>query len=356
MKNLLVLLFSATTSMLFPQGNESDHLFFGGKFHYGFIFAPDEIKPLSLTQPYGFELNISKLYTSYNSWKIFRTYNIAGLQAAYYNYQSPEVIGSSYVVAAFTEPILHNGKSAVFSMRAGGGLSYQTKVYHPVTDSLNKFVSARVSFIMYISARLKYKLTQNSLFTFSGNFNHISNGAIRLPNFGLNFPTFSLGFEFFPKKYPALVHGYSFIDEGASDYLLFQALGGFRYVDDTATGIYGLSARYTHLFNEWFALNGGAEMVMDGGVKKAIEAENGNVDFKRFAVTGGVEFLFGRFSVTQYVGVYLYSPWKAKDQVYQKSELAYKIFPDIRAGIALKTYIGEVDFVGLTLNYLLRFR
>lgn len=175
---------------------------------------------------------------------------------------------------------------------------------------------------------------------------------------GLNFPTFSMGLEYFPKKFPSLDNGYRYVEQAGSsgNYILFQVLGGFRYIYGGPKGIYGMSARFTHQFNSWFAVNGGAELVLDGGVRKTIEVENANADYKRFAVTGGFDFLAGKFTVTQYLGLYLYSPWKAKDPIYQKFELTYRLFPDIRTGIALKTYIGEVDFVGWTLNYLLRLK
>lgn len=356
MKYVVILALLLSVNVLCAQPDSPDNVFIAGRVHYGFILAPEEITYLPFTRPYGFELNIGNLFTSYNSWKTFRAYNIAGLQAAYYNYRNPDIIGSSYMLTAYTEPIVRKGRSTLFSMSGGLGLSYQTRIFHPVTDSLNKFVSARVSFIFYISARLKYALSSNTLLTFSANFNHISNGAIRIPNLGLNFPTFSLGLEFFPKQYPRLDDGYTYVrEEGTSgQYLVIQGLGGFRYIYDEPAGIYAVSTRYMRQFNSWFGLNAGAELMMDGGIKKAIAAEKGNEDYKRFAVTAGYDLILGKFAINQYLGVYLYSPRKPKDPVYQKSELSYRIFPDIRAGIAIKTYIGEVDFVGMTLSYLLR--
>lgn len=356
MKYVFIIVLLVAAPLLNAQSEKLENVFFGGRMHYGFIFAPDEVKYVPLTQPYGFELNVSNLFTSYKSWKTFRSYNIAGLQAAYYNYRNPDIIGSSYMLTAYTEPIVSKGMATAFSMRGGLGLSYQTKIYHPVTDSLNKFVSARVSFIFYISARLKYTFSTNTLLTFSANFNHISNGAIRIPNLGLNFPTFSIGLEFFPKQYPRLDEGYTYVEEEgiAGHYLVLSALGGFRYVYDEPAGIYAVNTRYMRQFNSWFGLNAGLDLMLDGGIKKTIAVENGSEDYKRFAVTAGYDLILGKFAVNQYLGVYLYSPRKAKDPVYQKSELSYRIFPDIRAGIALKTYIGEVDFVGLTLSYLLK--
>lgn len=358
MKYVLIIVSLIAVHTLHAQSEKSDNIFFGGRMHYGFILAPDEISYIPITKPYGFELNVGNLFTSYRNWKTFRLYNIAGLQAAYYNYRNPDIIGSSYVLTAYTEPIVSKGHSTSFSIRGGLGLSYHTKIYHPLTDSLNKFVSARVSFIFYISARFKYMFSPSTLLTFSANFNHISNGAIRIPNLGLNFPTFSAGLEFFPKHYPRLDDGYVFVEEEGSSghYLVFQALGGFRYVYDEPAAIYAASARYMRQFNSWFGLNAGVELMMDGGIKKIIAAENGSDDYKRFAATAGYDLILGKFAINQYLGVYLYSPRKPKDPVYQKSELSYRIFPGIRAGIALKTYIGEVDFVGFTLSYLLRLK
>lgn len=357
MKYVIFIATLFAASLLHAQSDRLQNVFFSGRMHYGFVISPDEVRYMPPSRPYGFELNVGNLFTSYRSWKTFRSYNIAGLQAAYYNYRNA-ITGSSYVLTAFTEPIVRKGNSASFSMRGGLGMSYQTKIYHPVTDSLNRFLSARISFIFYISARMKYIISSNTLMTFSANFNHISNGAIRVPNLGMNFPTFSVGFEFFPKDFPRLDNSYTYVEEEGSSrqYLILQVLGGFRYAYNEPTGIYSVSTRYMRQFNSWFGLNAGAELMMDGGIRKTIAAENGDEDYKQFAATAGYDLILGKFAVNQYLGVYLYSPRKAKDPVYQKSELSYRIFPDIRAGIAVKTYIGEVDFVGFTLSYLLRLK
>ena len=76
-----------------------------------------------------------------------------------------------------------------------------------------------------------------------------------------------------------------------------------------------------------------------------------SVDYKRFALTAGQDFFLGKIVFTQYIGVYLYSPYKAKRPVYQKYELSYKALPDFLLGVYVKAYTSDADLFGFTINY-----
>ncbi len=88
--------------------------------------------------------------------------------------------------------------------------------------------------------------------------------------------------------------------------------------------------------------------------EKMIEIDGLDLDNKRFAITGGQDFLLGKAVFTQYLGVYVYSPYKAKHPVYQKYELSYKILPDIMVGVYLKAHTSDAELFGFSVNYILR--
>lgn len=157
------------------RGQDNTNIFFTGiQSHYGFIIThTSKVEHISHTNPCGIELNFSWLHTSFESWKVFRAYNISGVQLAYYNYRNPDIVGSSYVLSAFTEPILKRSDRFIFSLRGGGGLSYQTKIFDWETNTSNIFFSTRISFPVYVSARIKYGISDNIFLTLSGNYNHI---------------------------------------------------------------------------------------------------------------------------------------------------------------------------------------
>lgn len=339
------------------KGQESGNAFFpGAHAHYGFIIPHTaKIEPVSHTKPYGIELDFNWLHTSFDSWKVFHTYNISGIQLAYYNYQNPGIVGSSYALTAYTEPLISRGKRFIFSVRGGGGISYQTEIYDYEHNTLNRFFSTRISFPLHLSARLRYGISDDVFLILSGNYNHISNGAMRLPNMGINFPTASAGIELFPKTFPNLNHGYV-PDRNTSSrdrYLLVQGITGYKVVYGQSTWSWGVSSRYTQKLRTFYALNAGAELILDKGVKRMIEIEDLSLDYKRFAVTAGQDFFLGRIVFSQYLGIYLYTPYKAKDPVYQKYEISYRILPGLLTGVYLKAHTSDAELFGFSMNYIL---
>jgi len=353
----LIVIFSLPGLILFSQKSDNHH-FTGLQAHYGFIIPhTSAIEAASHSKPYGLEISFGRLSSSFESWKVFHHYNMSGIQLGYFNFQNPSVTGCAYTLTFFTEPVLSRGEKWIFSVKAGAGFSWQTKLYDYRTDSLNKFFSTHISFPIYLSARFKYRLSPRTFFTLSGNYNHISNGAMKVPNMGMNFPTLSIGVEQFFRSFPEFDEKYT--SEGNSriseHYILFQVLAGYKSVWGEPTRTAGLSARYTWKLRTFYALNGGAEMIFDGGVRKMVEIQSMNVDYKRFAITAGQDFFLGKISFTQYLGVYLYSPYKARQPVYQKYELAYRM-KDFLAGVYLKAHTSEAELFGFSLNYILRLR
>ncbi len=358
LKNLIVFLLLISVSNTWAQDKENS-FFIGAQAHYGFIIQhTSKVEPVSHTKPFGAELNFNWLHTSYERWKVFHTYNISGIQLAYYNYQNPDIVGSSYVLSAFSEPVIKRGNRYIFSIRGGGGISYQTKIYNYFTDTLNVFFSTRISFPLFLSARLKYRLSDDILLTLSANYNHISNGAMRLPNMGINFPTASAGLEFFPEGFPELNHKYKHEQNmtAKSRYIMLQGITGYKVVYGEPAWSWGLSSRFTWQLKTFYALNSGVELILDKGVKKMIEIEDRDLDFKRLALTAGQDFFLGRIVFSQHLGIYLYCPYKAKAPVYQKYELSYRIAHDLLAGVYLKAHTSDAELFGFSTSYILKLK
>jgi hypothetical protein len=346
--------------IVFSQNTDTiNHYFTSFQAQYGFIIPHTaKIEPVSHTKPFGFEISLNRLNTSLESWKAFNHYNISGIQASYFNFQNAEILGSAFVFTVFTEPILTFREKWIFSIKAGTGFSYHTKIYDPDKNPLNTFISTRISFPLYLMARLKYRITGNSYLTLTGSYNHISNGAIKVPNYGMNFPTLLLGIEHYQKPLPRLVKVYSpgRNNKVPDQYLIVQTITGYKIVYGEPVYAFGLNTRFTRQLRSHYALNAGAEIILDGGVKRLIKIENKELDYKRVALTAGQDFLFGRLIFTQYIGYYFYSPYKAKNSIYQKYELSYKILPEFMAGVFLKAHTSDAELAGFSFSYILRYK
>jgi hypothetical protein len=140
----------------------------------------------------------------------------------------------------------------------------------------------------------------------------------------------------------------------SDQYLVIQALTGYKVVYGEPFFALGLHTRYTRQIRPKYALNAGAEIIFNEGVKKMIEIEDLDLDYKRVAITVGQDFILGKVIFTQYFGFYVYAPYKAESFVYQKYELSYKIHPKIMTGIFLQAYASHAELLGLSVNYIFR--
>ncbi|MBA4321397.1 MAG: hypothetical protein C0408_01130 [Odoribacter sp.] len=332
----------------------------GFQVHYGFILPhSNAIEAVSHTKPFGFEISRNKLNTSYQSWKVFNTYWISGVQIRYFNFQNPKILGGEFDISFFAEPVISHGEKHLITVRGGGGFSYHTKIYDPVDNPSNQFFCTRISFPLYLNVLFKYKAADNIYLSLAGCYNHISNGGLKQPNYGMNFPTLALGLEYFERPIPDLKNDYSsdlkIVKPGI--YMIIQTLSGYKVMDATddypemGTFAFGFHARIAKQMTPFYSLNAGAEIILDGYIKETLRRDQSNIDYKRFALTTGQDFLLGNVIFTQYLGFYIYSPFKAKNSVYQKYEITYRIHKNFMLGVYLKAHTSTAELLGFCLNY-----
>jgi hypothetical protein len=358
-KLTLIILLTVCQPVVNAQSGTTPDLFAGFQGSYGFIIPHSKsIEPISHTKPYGFEINLNRIHISENERQIFNANWSSGIQAGYFSFQNPEVLGSAFTLTFYTEPVVAFGKRLQFTIRTGTGLSYHTKIYDEISNPSALFFSTRVSFPMFVSARFKYKTGNHVYITLTGCYNHISNGGFKLPNKGMNFPMLAGGLEYFPKKIPVLEHVISepgimersikFILQLISSVKLIGASGNYpeKYVF-----VYGMNARIAKPLTRVYTLSGGVEAIFDGYIKETIKREESGLDYKRLSVTAGQDFVFGKLHFSQHFGYYLYSPYKAKKPVYQKYELTYNMSHHILAGVFLKAHLQDAELMGISLSW-----
>jgi len=354
----LILLFLTCFQVLSARSDTIPVWSSGFRTEYGFIIPHSPaVEPVSHTNPYGFGLNFSRLHASPTDRKVFNAYWISGFQAAFYNFQNTRILGGAFSLTLFAEPVVAFGQRFMFTVRGGAGLSYHTVIYDVTTNPENQFFSTRMNFPLYINAIIKYRLRSELFLTVSANYNHISNGGFRQPNYGMNFPTLAAGIEFFHKPFRGLEH---VRDEKRpfSGKVFYTAgmLSAVRVLDKTdlyrekKTMALGFNAGVSKPLSSYYILNGGVEIILDGYFKEVIEREQTGIDYKRVALLAGQDFRFGNFYFSQYLGIYLYSPYKAKNPIYQKYMLSYRFRSGLMTGIFLKAHLQEAEMMGITLS------
>lgn len=277
-----------------------------------------------------------------------------GLTAFYSSTGNTEILGSLFGGLAFGDlPFLRTEKHS-FSARVGSGLAFATKVFDPATNPKNNAMSAYVNVIVEMS--LNYRLYhKNNEYGIGFGLNHFSNGANKLPNLGLNYPTITLSYgnkrgvfvnkerSMYPSSWQAPWEvGTNFIFSSKEVF----PTGGKKYP------IFALNVFARKVFSP----KCGVEFGLDGIYKTALldylpEFEKKPIDIFQGGFFTGYVLSFDRFSTILGMGVYFIDRYLPEDRIYHRIGMRYKFNNNLMAGVTLKSNWGKADYVEWSVGY-----
>lgn len=340
----IVMIFCSVSSL--AQNTESANpTIYGLRTHYGFIIPhSEELEDISETSPWGLQVEWSKLMIRERSWNNCNCYAQVGLSFNYFNYGNPSQLGNSYNLVYFAEPYLSYKKRLFYSFRAGAGVTFLDQVYDEESNPENTFYSSPLSFLLLLNFNVNYRISPHYTASLTAHYNHISNGGMRTPNRGMNFPTFGVGISYSPdftklearakrndKK--GLLQGYA---------RLFGTLPSVDATDELPEErklLLGLSGGGLWHFTNFNAINFGVELVRDGSFKEEAERNGSDYDHHVIGIMLGHNFVFGRFTFNQQFGYYAYRPFPSVNRdFYQRYELLYLFGKRYQIGTSLKAH------------------
>lgn len=354
----ILLIISLTNIVAQDTTSRSKYLITGVRLHYGYIFAHTKsIEAAAHSNPLGIQVDYSFHYTSRAAYHYCNCYPRLGFSLYFWDFRNPEILGQAVNLLAFAEPFFRPEKRLSFSIRAGMGIAYLNKPYHEVTNPENLCYSTQFAFALLIDLSIYYKITDRLQLNLVGNYNHISNGGIKLPNKGLNYPSLSLGIDYSfdklqfssgEKIHRSIFHKKNFI--------LASVLLGFKGIteNDKLYFISGLLGKFGRQISQMSAFTGGIEFNIDGAEKKLASIYPGipsNASYK-LSITGGYEYLLGKFSLTFDLGIYLYNVNRRTDLVYQRYGANFKIMEKICLGVNIKAHRHVADYFDIRIGYI----
>ncbi|MBN1599868.1 MAG: acyloxyacyl hydrolase [Bacteroidales bacterium] len=333
----------------------------GFRAHYGFIIPHAvDLKPVSKTRPRGFELEWNWQLMSKNAWNYCYCYPRTGVSFFFIDYHNPDILGHAYATYFFIEPVINAEKKLNISFRFGMGPSFMDRVYDEQSNPENTFYSSRLSFIVLLKTTINYRINNSLGLQMAANYNHISNGGIKNPNRGINFPTFNLGIDYYLRPQPYTIRlKNDTIDLNPKKNRFEVAVFGTGKTDikgHTHYPVYGIYGNYTRVVGRLSGISAGIELTNDLADKHEIErlqitSDSSNVDHKYAAILAGHDLLIGRFVFKIQIGAYIYSPFKREDPVYQRYGLNFHITDELYTGINIKAHRHIADFLDIRLGY-----
>ncbi len=319
--------------------------------HYGFIIPHSEfIQDQADSNPWGIELDASIHLVGEKTWARFASFPRVGATLSYINFDNPEVIGSGISLAAYFEPTLAIRNRLNFSFRMGTGITYLTRPFDLETNPENQFYSSALSFILVANVMANYRISPTLQARAGVFYNHISNGGIKQPNKGINFPTASIGLEY-------LINPYDFKARPKTDWrtlhtdrfrvktAFFGTAKTLNNEDTRRYGIVGLTGYGSYIISRMSALTAGLEWVADFAQRARLRKQELDNDFNKGSFNIGHELLLGKFTFSQQVGFYWYRDTFDKPFYFQRYGLEYAINSKYFVGFNLKAHGDIADFL-----------
>lgn len=316
---------------------------------YGWIIPHSgDLIPISQTNPFGTQFSYQWMKTDFDTWSVCNCFHYIGIQLSHHQFGNPQVLGSATSLSTTLEPILLRGNRFVLSLGTGIGLSYLSKVYDEQSNPENIFFSSPLSFLLSVSPKLEYQLSDNWAIQASIHYHHISNAGQSQPNKGMNYPMIGLGMNHYLNRQPFPIYEKSLKNRDLQTYME----SGFNTRFNSELG-----RRVVNL----------AIMV---GVKKPVSNINGigagMEVMKSFGAFEGVDawqalrpspflshhFLFGRVDFSQQLAVYLSKPNEyINSPIYQRYTLRYLLGSNLYMGFSLKAHAQVAEQLDFRLGW-----
>lgn len=337
-----------------------DPFLLGARVHYGFIIPHSrEIIDVSKSNPYGIEVSAQWLLDAEKYTRNSGVVAKRGFVLHYINFDNPDVLGHCINIVPYVEPMIRPWGRFYGSVQMGLGLAYLSKVYDEQTNPTNLFFSFPVSFLAMANACLHYKVAPRWELSFGFNYNHISNGGMKLPNKGMNFPTWNAGFNYYlkPIKISKPIKNNNWKQQ-PRNYAYLLAIGTLKTA--TASDLFpknkicwqlGGMAALGKRVGRLSGLAVGTEWVFDGYAQEIMRRENVDKSPWKGSVSGGYELLINRVRFTIHLGAYVFNPSGDIDPVYQRYGIFYRFGKHLMVGSTLKAHRHVADVFDVRIGW-----
>lgn len=356
--------FTRASTDTLTNTNIKNSLILEAEIENGGILATGELKNTTFKDAYynAFNLKVGwKMNTK--SDKYFKLYNNPIYGIGFYSSSfNNDIVGSPYAIYGFVQTPFGNidNEKWSFDYRIGLGLSGNFNPYDEDNNPLNLAIATKNNVYIDFGIRTQYRLSSKFKAGLGLAFHHFSNGALKLPNKGVNLVPVTASITYQPdgrtyKKDTTSIEPYPnnifyHINFGAG--LKQVARDMDRKFLKTTLSLYASK----HVSQKW-RLGGGMDIFYSasGNNEEIAEDKTGKLSAK---LSGGPAFylvhvLNKDLVLNGNVGYYIHNQYFNGEikRIFLRAGVRYYVYKNLNAGISIKAHTGKADFIEWTLGY-----
>jgi hypothetical protein len=326
-----------------------DDLSINLKYHYGFVMQHGRnMSHLANQRPSSIELEFNRQTSAKQSYAQLYNYPVTGISAHYFFMDPKKPLGNMLGIFPHMSFVIFRTARHEMHFRIGVGLGFTERKFNIKDNYKNNLISSRTSFTL--SGRLNYTFVAGRFNVLTGiGLLHFSNGAIKVPNLGINLPSIYVGIGIRSKKrnemradsLPSFTRKNLFFMSLAGGVKQIYPVGGPDYFMGTYSLYAGrsLNRKSTVLIGTDLFYDPTGKHLYDGDFTKITKTD------LKWGMNVGHELNISRLAAIIQFGYYLLDPYKINKPFYQRYGLKYYFHKNYFGGIALKAHFGVADAV-----------
>ena len=320
-----------------------------------------------------FSLRLSTQTTGNHLWEQLCNYPTWGIALSALDFYDQAEIGIPLAVNGFIDAPLFRLNRLSLNYDLGFGVPFNWKSFNPYTNQYNIAIGAGEAFMSIAGLNLEYALTDHIDISGGAAFSHFSNGAIKLPNKGINAiaPKISLKYNFYERPKFIKHERPKFTPRNEWVFSTFAGMKNIIYdsmnvsLSEKYKGmffpIYGVSALFNRQISYSSKIGIGVTVNYNESINAQVAVDNNqlvDIDGKlldgfQVSVYPSYELCADRVSVVLQPAFYILRK-TSKNQspvFHQRVMIKYHINDQLFAGITLRDFSAHADFVEWTLGY-----
>ena len=306
---------------------------------------------LQLGTTQGFGVSYLRRVNGSEPWHHYYRLPKLGVAAYYEDFNYPEVLGKAVSGALVSDFHIVKRRLFDFDLNIQAGAAYLTKKFDAQSNNLNLYIGAKFAAFFRFGFELVAMPESRVAVVAGANFVHYSNGAMKLPNLGLNLCQLNFGARFRVNKELAPVRELDASTADASgrrwQYQAFMSFGcreqgtplGDKYLVTT------MAFNCLKPITRKFVAGVGFDLMRDGSEVNDYDGESNFATLVSGGVHGSAGLEFGKVYAALEIGGYLFSKTKSAFDMYDRVSVNYRIGKRLLAHVGLRTYLMKAYYI-----------
>lgn len=345
------------------DNTSSKHTYLTTRIHGG-VVIPHHANMMYFIEDYsrGIEINYGRSFFSKENWQSYFNYPEIGVGFYYGTFGNKNIYGSGFSLFPYINYKIYRSAKLSVQNKVSMGIAYATKPFNAESNTYNTVFSSHLNAYIGLALLMDYRLSDNFSLALSTSLTHLSNGAARKPNHGINTLTASVGTKYHFNKALTPVLQKTKAPKTNLQELLFVGSIGRNQSTAYNERLYwnaSLNANYIFYLNKKRAIGIGFDQFYSESAPYTWEAyENGEeeTDFTTRhylfnGVFGSYNVFLGKTTLFVNLGVYLHTNINPPQPIYPRLGIRHRITENIIANFSLKASFFRSEFMEFGIGY-----